>query len=181
VLLLVVTTGCVGSFRLTRSIYAFNDQLSDSVVVREIVFVAFLLVPVYEVSLVADALFLNVAEAIKGESLIRTVPRDDDPVAVIGAADGDGSWIEVPGHRARRIVRRGGTLALLEDGVPVSVVTAGDDGSLTVSDREGRTRRISGEAVDRAARAAGRGGAALAEQVRASLDEVGPQVAASAR
>lgn len=178
VLALVLLTGCMSSFRLTRSVYAFNERLSDSVVVQELVFVAFLIVPVYEVSLVADLLFLNVAETVTGDSLIRTVPPQSDAVA---RADGrvvaaipdpgeDGVWIEVSGQRARRVVRRGGTLALLEGGVPVSTVTPGPDGSLTVVDREGRARSIDKDQVEGAVRAAGHGGDALAAQVRAALD-----------
>ncbi|MEZ4236428.1 MAG: DUF3332 family protein [Myxococcota bacterium] len=167
VLALVLTTGCVGSFRLTRSVYAFNDQVTDSVVLKEVVFVAFLIVPVYEVSFVADSLFLNVAEAVKGESLIRTVPPEAPPVAVVVPAE-DGAWIEVSGQRARRVVRRGGTLALLEDGQPIATVTADDDGAITVT-RDGRARRVPAEAVARVTRAARQGGDALAAEIRTAL------------
>lgn len=178
VLALVLLTGCMSSFRLTRSVYAFNTRLSDSVVVQEIVFVAFLIVPVYEVSLVADLLFLNVAETVTGDSLIRTVPPQSEAralpdgrvVAAIPDPGEDGVWIEVSGQRARRVVRRGGTLALLEGGVPVSTVLPGPDGSLTVVDRDGRARQIDGDAVEGALRAAGRGGDALARHVRVTME-----------
>jgi hypothetical protein len=140
---LLTLTGCYGSFRLTETVASFNQRISDSAAVRELVFVAFVIVPVYEVSLVADALVLNVVEFARGDNLLpsRRVAAlpDGRTVTAIPDPGGDGVWIEVTGERARRLIRRGRTIAVLEDGAPVATVTAADDGSLVLTGRAGLT------------------------------------------
>lgn len=140
--------GCYGAFRLTHTVATFNREVSRSPVARELVFVAFVLVPVYEVSVVADLLVLNPAELIRHRN-----PLDPDAPAV-AVADADGGWLRVSGHKARRLVRRGEALAVLEDGATVARLVPRDDGSLVVTDRFGGDHIVAREVVDEAFAAA---------------------------
>ncbi len=60
-------TSCMGKFALTKNLYAWNDQVSNKFV-NEIVFVAFWILPVYEVCALADLLVLNSIEFWSGDN-----------------------------------------------------------------------------------------------------------------
>ena len=53
-LVTVVLTSCYGSFKLTRSLWDWNGTVGDKFV-NELVFLAFVIVPVYEVATFVDA------------------------------------------------------------------------------------------------------------------------------
>ncbi len=57
-----MSTGCYGSFALTSKMHGWNGQVSNHKFVNELVFIAFCIVPVYEICAVADALVLNSIE-----------------------------------------------------------------------------------------------------------------------
>ncbi len=58
---------CIGSFTLTNKLLAWNDQISNKFV-NELVFFAFWILPVYEVSALADILVLNSIEFWSGSN-----------------------------------------------------------------------------------------------------------------
>lgn len=60
--------GCFGSFALTNKLYQFNDGVSDSMVVKEILFLAMVIVPVYEIGMLGDAIILNLVEFLTGSN-----------------------------------------------------------------------------------------------------------------
>ena len=60
-LVAVVMNGCYGSFKLTRSLYDWNGTVGDKFV-NELVFLAFVIVPVYGVATFVDAVVLNTIE-----------------------------------------------------------------------------------------------------------------------
>lgn len=64
---IVLTTqpGCFGSFELTQSIYQVNKSVGDKVV-QEVVFLAFCIIPVYEIGVIGDALIFNTIEFWSG-------------------------------------------------------------------------------------------------------------------
>ena len=57
-----MATGCYGPFRLTTKIHQWTGQISDQKFVNELVFVAFCIIPVYEVCTFIDAIVLNSIE-----------------------------------------------------------------------------------------------------------------------
>jgi hypothetical protein len=175
-LALVLSTagGCIGGFRLTRTMFDFNREVSNSVVVQELVFLAFLVIPVYPVSVAADVIVLNTVELFTGtnplrESAVASLP-DGTGIAVTGEADG--VLLAVDGHRTRRLLRRGHRLELVEDGVPVGAVEQTQDGALVLTDAAGAERRIEPDAVARVLVAAGEGNEALVAEVERALTEV---------
>lgn len=60
-------TSCIGSFTLTNKLLTWNSHISNKFV-NELVFIAFWIVPVYEVSALADVLVLNSIEFWSGSN-----------------------------------------------------------------------------------------------------------------
>ncbi|MCH5220124.1 MAG: DUF3332 domain-containing protein [Muribaculaceae bacterium] len=60
-------TSCIGSFQLTNKLLSWNKSISNKFV-NELVFIAFWVLPVYEVSGLADFLVLNSIEFWSGSS-----------------------------------------------------------------------------------------------------------------
>ena len=63
----VLFSSCIGSFGLTNKLLDWNRNI-DSKFVNELVFVAFWIVPVYEISALADILVLNSIEFWSGNN-----------------------------------------------------------------------------------------------------------------
>lgn len=76
----LTASSCIGSFALTNKLLSWNRQI-DSKFVNELVFVAFWILPVYEVSGLADLLVINSIEFWSGNNPVsasaRTVTGDD--------------------------------------------------------------------------------------------------------
>lgn len=64
---LLGSTGCFGSFQATRKLWEFNKGVGDKFV-QEVVFLAMLIVPVYSIAALADAVILNSVEFWTGEN-----------------------------------------------------------------------------------------------------------------
>lgn len=63
----VTASSCIGSFALTNKLLTWNRQI-DSKFVNELVFIAFWILPVYEVSGLADLLVINSIEFWSGNN-----------------------------------------------------------------------------------------------------------------
>ena len=63
----VLFSSCIGSFGLSNKLLDWNRNI-DSKFVNELVFVAFWIVPVYEISALADILVLNSIEFWSGSN-----------------------------------------------------------------------------------------------------------------
>ncbi len=63
----ILLSSCIGSFKLTRTVYDWNTSIGDKFV-NELVFLVCLIVPVYEVSTFVDAVVLNSIEFWSGEN-----------------------------------------------------------------------------------------------------------------
>lgn len=63
----VIFSSCIGSFGLTNKLLDWNKSI-DSKFVNELVFIAFWIVPVYEISAIADILVLNSIEFWSGDN-----------------------------------------------------------------------------------------------------------------
>lgn len=81
-LLGATTSSCIGSFALSKKLLGWNNQVGSKIV-NELVFVAFCIVPVYEVSLLADVLVINSIEFWSGSNPMASGTK------VIKGEDGD--------------------------------------------------------------------------------------------
>ena len=58
----LMMSGCFGSFALTSRLHSWNESISDSKFVNELVFLGFCILPVYELAALGDALIFNSIE-----------------------------------------------------------------------------------------------------------------------
>ncbi len=65
---------CIGSFALTNKILSWNNQVGSKFV-NELVFFAFWILPVYEVTSVADLLVLNSIEFWSGNNPVEAYTK----------------------------------------------------------------------------------------------------------
>ena len=77
-MVLIVGPGCIGGFNLTTNVHDWNSNLGSKWV-NEIVFLAFVIVPVYGITLLGDGIIFNSIEFWGGENPISK-----------GGGDGDG-------------------------------------------------------------------------------------------
>ena len=68
----ILFSSCIGSFGLTNKLLTWNRSI-DSKVVNELVFIAFWIVPVYEISALADVLVINSIEFWSGSNPVADV------------------------------------------------------------------------------------------------------------
>jgi hypothetical protein len=77
---LASSSACFGSFNLTRKVYAFNKSVSPDKWVQELVFLAFMVVPIYSIAGGIDVLIVNSIEFWTGEnpvSVANSLTRED--------------------------------------------------------------------------------------------------------
>lgn len=86
-------TSCIGSFGLTNKLLSWNRSI-DSKFVNEFVFIVFHIVPVYEISCIADILVLNSIEFWSGSNpvadvgTVKTIDTENGVYTVETKADG---------------------------------------------------------------------------------------------
>ncbi len=119
-----LVTGCVGQFALSRKVYAWNTGITNSKVVNSLVFFAFLVIPVYELTFLGDWLIFNTVEAIDGTNPISL----EDGIL----------RIQRDGHEY--VVRQVGPAAieLERDGVILGGAEQTADGTLVAHDASGK-------------------------------------------
>ncbi len=119
-------TSCIGSFTLTNKLLNWNNHISNKFV-NELVFFAFWILPVYEVSGLADLLVLNSIEFWSGEN----------PVA-------KGTKV-IEGNDGRYLVKcdgKGYTIKSETDGSIVRLDFHADDNSWSVKLPDGEDQTI---------------------------------------
>lgn len=84
-------TSCIGSFALTHKVLNWNKQI-DSKFVNELVFLAFWILPVYEVTSIADLLVINSIEFWSGRNPMTASTKviDTDSGRYLVKCDGKG-------------------------------------------------------------------------------------------
>ncbi|MCF8259411.1 MAG: DUF3332 domain-containing protein [Melioribacteraceae bacterium] len=75
--------GCYGSFNLTKKLYNWNGTVGDKFV-NEVVFLAFLIVPVYEATTIIDAFILNAIEFWTGNNPVNLANGEKETQIVVG-------------------------------------------------------------------------------------------------
>lgn len=129
---LLLTSGCMGSFSLTKKIYGWNEKATGERWVNEIIFLVGLIVPVYSLSLLADGIIFNSIQWWTGSNPVadagsqQRVYGTDGSVAVM-TMQADGSIAvkanSADGNIATFSLKRDGNtvVALGRDGQPLDV------------------------------------------------------------
>ena len=154
VALALVTSGCYGPFYLTRKVHQWNGEISDNKWIVEVAYLVALIVPIYEIAGLADAVIFNSVEFWTGENpmaptasapstdgTVRRIVRGDDE-AVLRRV-GDELVIEQSQHgvagptlRVRREAE--GMVAVGEDGAVLFSAQTLADGSVLIRDASGQ-------------------------------------------
>jgi hypothetical protein len=66
--LALAASGCFGSFGATNALYDWNTEVSDSKWLRWLVFLVLIILPVYGLFILADALVINTIEFFSGKN-----------------------------------------------------------------------------------------------------------------
>ena len=122
----LVMGGCFGSFPLTHKIYGFNQDISHHKLVRTVTFWVLIIIPVYKVGMLADAIIFNLIEFWTGEEILSVGPTTDskgNTVCLTPSSDG---------RQAVLTVSRDGKVVAQEFFVKVS------DTTFEVRDAEGK-------------------------------------------
>lgn len=82
---LLFTSGCMGSFTLTKKIYRWNQHVSGDRWVNEIVFLVGLILPVYSLSLLADGVIFNSIQWWTGSNPVAAAGQQKRVVAADGS------------------------------------------------------------------------------------------------
>lgn len=130
-------TSCMGKFALTKNLYAWNDQVSNKFV-NEIVFVAFWILPVYEVCALADLLVLNTIEFWSGDnpmtaSYQKTIDTDHGKYLVVCDGKGYDITLETTGEKFRLdFVEESNSWTIQAEGKEYPLMTFLDDTHVSV-------------------------------------------------
>ena len=65
----LMTISCYGKFPVTKAVYRVNGDVSDEKIVKTLVFWGMIILPVYELSMLGDAIVFNLIEFWTGEPL----------------------------------------------------------------------------------------------------------------
>jgi hypothetical protein len=76
-------TGCFGSFKLTQKIWQFNKNISGEKFVQWLMFLVLVIIPVYELGTLIDALIINSIEFWSGNNPVSSVEGEDDGTRVV--------------------------------------------------------------------------------------------------
>ena len=130
-LMLLFSPGCYGPFNLTKQIHHWNGNVGNKWV-NELVFLAFIILPVYGLATLGDALIFNSIEFWTGDN-----PIDSPSGSTTTIQDGPRT-VEL----ARSVTPEGRELRvrILQDGVLLdeSVLVAAPDGSVVKKAADGR-------------------------------------------
>ncbi|WP_338869910.1 DUF3332 domain-containing protein [Myxococcus stipitatus] len=184
-------TGCFGSFKLTQKIWTWNKNISDEKFVQWLMFLVLIIVPVYELGTLIDALVINSIEFWSGKN----------PVSSTGSSDINTRIVRLGAHEELRMTKdpETGVMTLvleregeepvirhfepLQDGmvvrddagVPMVRAEGTADGGVAVTDAAGLTRTVHGKEALALARRIYEEGGAIALARHAVLQSSMPQ------
>lgn len=152
----LLATSCFGSFKLSRTIWSFNKDVGGKWG-QEAVFLAFIIIPVYEIALLVDAVVFNTGEFWAGKTTgsmtgleapgdERVVTLDDGTTLRIVRESEDTLRVEHAGEI--RFLHRtdDGMEALDEKGTVLAKAQGAANGDVVVTDATG-TRTYTAEEV----------------------------------
>jgi hypothetical protein len=142
--------GCYGRFPLTKAVYRLNGDISGDKWIRSIVFWIFLIIPVYELANLADAIVLNLIEFWTGESIDVSQGTDaaGNRVALVPSADGNEATLTVSSpdgtalHEGRFVRADESSWTILDgNGEAQGSVVYTADGSIEIRDTDNHVLR----------------------------------------
>lgn len=142
----LTATSCIGSFSLTNKLMTWNKGVSNKFV-NELIFFGFWILPVYEVTALADLLVLNSIEFWSGSNPVASGAK------VIDGKDGrylvecDGKGYTITSENDGSVVRldfdaEDSSWSVNADGKSVKLMTFVDDSHVKMLDLDGNYRLV---------------------------------------
>jgi len=130
-------SACTGTFTLTKKVHKFNRDF-DNKWVEEAVFLAFVILPVYGISTLGDALIFNTMEFWTGSNPMAATDRPAPAVAYDPLLD----HVVVSDHEGGKVLltmeeEDGILLARTTDGTVICRLIKNDDGSIQLFSPDG--------------------------------------------
>jgi hypothetical protein len=154
-----LTLSCYGRFPLTKAVYNFNGDVSDDKVVRSVLMWAFIILPVYGVATLGDALIFNLIEFWTGETMTVASASGHDGVEVSLAPANGGREAALTFSRngavidQERFVQTSPGVFEVRDssGAVRGMVIRSPQGGFDLTDAQGRVlRTLSAESIESA-------------------------------
>jgi hypothetical protein len=93
-----LNTGCMGSWKLTKSMYSWNDKATGNKYLNNILFWAFIGIQVYTITFIADGFIFNLVEFWSGSNPMSMQPGEKETQIVKGK---DGNKYEITATQNR--------------------------------------------------------------------------------
>ncbi|HEX8700377.1 MAG TPA: DUF3332 domain-containing protein [Myxococcaceae bacterium] len=133
-------TGCFGKFSLTRAIWDFNKNVSGNKFVQWLVFLVMVIVPVYGIGTLVDALIINSIEFWTGNNPVASADGTDSNTRVVRLGDGETLRLSrEPGTDVMKVeMERPGQAPVVRYFEPLNdgMVVRDDAGALLIQARE---------------------------------------------
>ncbi|MBQ9694156.1 MAG: DUF3332 family protein [Kiritimatiellae bacterium] len=112
-----VSTGCIGKFRLTNKVLAWNENVHEEEWAQEAVFLLLHFIPVYPISIFADAIVFNSIEFWTEKPVDFLAGTDAQGNAYQLVSNGDGTATLTYKGQTCQLTKQGDTLVATKDGV----------------------------------------------------------------
>ncbi|GJM45509.1 MAG: membrane protein [Gemmatimonadota bacterium] len=155
---ILVAPGCYGPFKLTKGLHEWNEDVGDGEKwVSELVFLGLIILPVYGLATLGDAIIFNSIEFWTGDNPIdgsvSTVLEDGDKLVYL---DRDGEQVSVRVCDNDQLIDSsqlvthddGRTCRYDADGNLLATATVGADGSVIITNADGSRRVITQDQLD---------------------------------
>jgi hypothetical protein len=169
--------GCWGSFNLTGRVHDWNGSFGSKWV-SWLVFLAFIILPVYEITILVDALVINTIEFYSGSNPVSRRADLGRGHHLVLRGEADGSTLVVERYEHDRLVHAFRIERLADDELRLASAEGrvllhvhGHRGGARLRDDEGRTIADLDAKAFAAASEAGAAGQPVAERVLEGLDE----------
>lgn len=146
----IICSSCIGSFGLWSSLKDWNNNIGNKFV-NEIVFLAFHIVPVYEVAYLADVIVLNSIEFWSGSNpltdvgSVKTVKGESGEYLV--QTNEDGYTITKKGEEDKPLTliydKEKNTWNASAEGQTFELITMNEDGTITFKQQDGTPVTVS--------------------------------------
>lgn len=136
-------SGCFGSFNLTKKVHHWNSGFNKWV--NWLIFLAFIILPVYSILLLVDALVINTIEFWTGNNPVSVAKKvDDRNEVVMKTIDEDHKTMRVEHKQDGEVVavfhlrKEGDGIVMLDENLQPAARVHGHRGGARLRDRHGR-------------------------------------------
>jgi len=140
---ILLSLGCTGPFKLTKSVHTWQTGFENKWV-DEVAFLGCVILPVYSLTMLGDAIIFNSVEFWTGDNPMETVQLEGDGKTVEMALQEDGSILVSNGQEVFTLERtETGVTAKDADGHVLYRSVKNADGAISVYDASGALIRKS--------------------------------------